>query len=219
MGKLVQMLFVGRKSPYFQMIEKEIGDEWRLLRAVSEKGASRIAGVVPLDVAVVDGTSPRVNAEKIVAILRKLCPTLSLVVIAQKRSDDVLDPPGAYILEYPFSHEDLLRVVRRAGSQKVDAGPFTLDLNAHALETPTGFVHLTPKETNLLMLLFRNAGRTLSRKEIMQNTWETDYMEDVRTLYVHIRWLRSKLEPDPSHPRYILTVRGIGYRFNPNGKV
>jgi DNA-binding response OmpR family regulator len=61
----------------------------------------------------------------------------------------------------------------------------------------------------------QHAGEVLNRGTIMKEVWETDYLGDTRTLDVHIRWLREKLEDDPSHPQYIVTVRGIGYRFSP----
>jgi DNA-binding response OmpR family regulator len=72
---------------------------------------------------------------------------------------------------------------------------------------------LTPKEFKLLSLLIDNREQILKRKTIMQEVWETDYMGDTRTLDVHIRWLREKIEENPSQPRHLLTVRGVGYRF------
>jgi len=72
---------------------------------------------------------------------------------------------------------------------------------------------LTPKEFKLLQLLLTHHDQVMSRKAIMQKVWETDYMGDTRTLDVHVRWLREKIEQDPSHPRRLITVRGVGYRF------
>jgi DNA-binding response OmpR family regulator len=72
---------------------------------------------------------------------------------------------------------------------------------------------LTPKEYKLLYLLIKKHGQILSRKEIMQTVWETDYMGDTRTLDVHIRWIREKIEEDPSKPQRLVTVRGVGYCF------
>ena len=72
---------------------------------------------------------------------------------------------------------------------------------------------LTPKEFKLLHLLIQNQNQVLSRKTIMQKVWETDYMGDTRTLDVHIRWIREKTEKNPSQPKYLITVRGVGYRF------
>lgn len=72
---------------------------------------------------------------------------------------------------------------------------------------------LTPKEFKLLHLLIDNHDQVLSRKTIMQKVWETDYMGDTRTLDVHVRWLREKIEENPSRPRRLITIRGVGYHF------
>jgi DNA-binding response OmpR family regulator len=75
---------------------------------------------------------------------------------------------------------------------------------------------LTPKEFNLLRLLVRHHDQILSRKTIMQEVWETNYLGDTRTLDVHIRWLREKIEQNPSRPVRLITIRGLGYRFISN---
>jgi DNA-binding response OmpR family regulator len=71
------------------------------------------------------------------------------------------------------------------------------------------------KEFELLSLLMANAGHVLSRTDIFDRVWGTDWIGDTRTLDVHIRWLREKIETDPAKPQYIQTVRGVGYRFTP----
>lgn len=76
--------------------------------------------------------------------------------------------------------------------------------------------HLTPLECRLLETFMRNRGKVLSRKFLMQEVWETPYDGDTRTLEVHVSWLRSKIEDDSSNPRYLHTVRGVGYWFEPN---
>ncbi len=74
--------------------------------------------------------------------------------------------------------------------------------------------HLRPKEATLLTLFLHNAGKVLSRLEIIKQVWETDYVGDTRTLSVHIRWLRAKIEDDADDPQFLRTVRGVGYRFD-----
>ena len=73
---------------------------------------------------------------------------------------------------------------------------------------------LSPKLWQLLHKFMSNPGQILSRKELMKDVWDTDYMGDTRTLYVHIRLLRERIEDDPSAPAYLRTIRGIGYRFD-----
>lgn len=93
----------------------------------------------------------------------------------------------------------------------------TLDPKERVLSRDDGYqVRLTPKETRLLKLLMCHANQIVSKEEIMREVWDTAYTGDMRTIHVHIRWLRQKLEPVPSHPVYIHTVRGTGYWFGLN---
>lgn len=95
----------------------------------------------------------------------------------------------------------------------VQRGPIRLNVDARSVVTPKGQYHMTPKTTQLLHYLMLHHDEVLSRSQIMQNVWETTYLEDTRTLDVHIRWLRERIEPEPSEPRYLVTVRGRGYRL------
>jgi len=74
--------------------------------------------------------------------------------------------------------------------------------------------HLTPIERRLLALFMHHPGRVFSHAFLMREVWGTDYLDDTRTLDVHICWLRRKIEPDPYHPIHLITVRGLGYYFN-----
>ncbi len=93
------------------------------------------------------------------------------------------------------------------------AGDLTLNLESCHLTKGELTYKLTPKECKLLEVFMSNEGKVLTRKFLMKEVWETDYMGDTRTLDVHIRWLRKKIEDDPSSPLYLRTVRGVGYRF------
>jgi DNA-binding response OmpR family regulator len=88
-----------------------------------------------------------------------------------------------------------------------------LDGEQHQVLRDGQIYSLTPKEFKLLHLLATNHDQIISRKTIMQEVWETDYLGDTRTLDVHIRWLREKIEGAPSRPRRLITIRGVGYRF------
>ncbi len=106
-----------------------------------------------------------------------------------------------------------------AGRTQETALPITddlvLDLEAHALWRNELQVHLRPKEYALLRLLASNPGRAMSRPDLLRLVWGPDRSADSRTVDVHIRWLRAKIEPDPDHALHLVTVRGIGYRFDP----
>jgi len=88
-----------------------------------------------------------------------------------------------------------------------------LDLGARCVIKDGVAAHLTFKECALLELFMTNNGELLTRKRLMKEVWDTDYLGDTRTLDVHIRWLREKIEDDPSSPIFLRTVRGVGYRF------
>lgn len=91
-----------------------------------------------------------------------------------------------------------------------------LDLSAHEVtKGDSEPQHLTPKECKLLATFMQHRGEVLSRKFLMKEVWEWDYDGDTRTLEVHVSWLRSKIEEDSSNPRYLHTVRNVGYWFEP----
>jgi len=91
-----------------------------------------------------------------------------------------------------------------------------IDIGTRQITRNQEKVRLNPKECKLLYLLLQNADQITSRKEIMETVWETSYLGDTRTLDVHIRWLREKIEINPSRPRHLITIRGIGYQFISN---
>jgi len=98
-------------------------------------------------------------------------------------------------------------------SKRLRAGDLTLDLDARCVVQDGVATHLTFKECALLKIFMNNGGEVVSRKRLMKEVWDTDYLGDTRTLDVHIRWLREKIEDDPSEPALLRTVRGVGYRF------
>jgi DNA-binding response OmpR family regulator len=106
----------------------------------------------------------------------------------------------------------------KKASRKLRAGDLTLNLDERCVIKKGNSTHLTHKECALLEILIRNNGEVLTRKQLMKEVWETDYLGDTRTLDVHIRWLRKKVEDDPSQPILIRTLRGVGYRFEAAGR-
>jgi two-component system response regulator RegX3 len=125
----------------------------------------------------------------------------------------------------PFSMRELLARIRaqlrRAGelgqgseaNHVLRGGTIELDIDAHQARAAGALVDLRPKEFELLESLMRRKGRLATREALMDEVWGPSYFGDTKTLDVHIKRLRSKLEPDPAHPRHIVTVRGFGYKF------
>jgi DNA-binding response OmpR family regulator len=130
-------------------------------------------------------------------------------------------------LTKPFSTRELIaRIKALLRRVEFDAVQFSqmrvitirdvsLNLNTRRAHKKDVELPLRYKEFELLSLLMTNAGKVVTRAEIFDKVWGTDWLGDMRTLDVHVRWLREKLEEDPSNPQYIQTVRSIGYRFSP----
>jgi two-component system response regulator RegX3 len=125
----------------------------------------------------------------------------------------------------PFSSRELVAriraVLRRRGDAEeltpavLEAGPVRMDVERHIVSVGGKSVQLPLKEFELLEVLLRNAGRVLTRMQLIDRVWGADYVGDTKTLDVHVKRLRAKIEPSPSEPRYIVTVRGLGYKFEP----
>ena len=123
----------------------------------------------------------------------------------------------------PFSHRELvarIRAVLRRGQEAdliedvIEAGGVRMDVERHETSIDGKPVKLALKEFELLELLLRNAGRVLTRGQLIDRVWGPDYVGDTKTLDVHVKRLRSKIEADPANPSLLLTVRGLGYKFN-----
>ncbi len=124
----------------------------------------------------------------------------------------------------PYSARELVAriraVLRRHGEPEdlspatVEAGPVRMDVDRHSVSVDGTTVSMPLKEFELLELLLRNAGRVLTRGQLIDRIWGSDYVGDTKTLDVHIKRLRAKVEPDPAAPRHIVTVRGLGYKFD-----
>ena len=123
----------------------------------------------------------------------------------------------------PFSTAELLAriraVLRRGGdidipnASVIENGPIRIDIDRHAISVNGEAVSMPLKEFELLEYLMRNSGRVLTRGQLMDRVWGSNYHGDGKTLDVHIKRIRSKIEPDPANPIYLTTVRGLGYRF------
>jgi two-component system response regulator RegX3 len=123
----------------------------------------------------------------------------------------------------PYSTRELVAriraVLRRHGEPDdlvpatVEAGPVRMDVDRHVVSVGGSVVAMPLKEFELLEILLRNAGRVLTRGQLIDRVWGSDYVGDTKTLDVHVKRLRAKIEPDPAAPKHIVTVRGLGYKF------
>ena len=164
-----------------------------------------------------------------VDVCRRLRQRSSVPVIMLTAKDSEIDKVvgleiGAddYVTK-PYSSRELLArvkaLLRRLAepeellSPTLEAGPVRMDVERHTVTVGGVSTPLPLKEFELLEMLLRNAGRVLTRIQLMDRVWGSDYVGDTKTLDVHIKRLRAKIEPDPANPRHIVTVRGLGYKF------
>ena len=128
-----------------------------------------------------------------------------------------------YIVK-PYSKAELVArikaVLRRGAGEHstgdggvITAGPVTIDVDRHAVSIAGESISLPLKEFELLEFLVRNSGRVLTRTQLIDRVWGSDYFGDTKTLDVHVKRLRAKIEKDPANPVYIQTIRGLGYKF------
>jgi two-component system, OmpR family, response regulator RegX3 len=181
------------------------------------------------DIVLLDLMLPEMSGTEVCRQLRQRSAVPIIMVTARDSEIDKvvgLEIGADDYVTKPYSPRELVAriraVLRRQGAEAAEvttptlaAGPVRMDVERHVVTVDGGSVQLPLKEFELLELLLRNAGRVLTRGQLIDRVWGADYVGDTKTLDVHVKRLRSKVEPEPSAPRYIVTVRGLGYKFEP----
>ena len=201
---------------------------YRVLQAVDGDAALEMARENKPDLIVLDIMLPGLDGLEVCRIVRREMATPILILTARGQE---LDKVGGLELgadDYmtkPFSIRELLaRVGALIRRREMDVGPpdegkcisvgdLTLNLEARTAHVSGKVLDLRPKEYDLLAFLAGHPGRAYTRNELLDEVWGTEYFGDPRTVDVHIRWLREKIERKPGSPRHIITIRGTGYRF------
>lgn len=179
-------------------------------------------------VVVLDLGLPDIDGIEVLAGIRGWSATPVIVLSARSTSAEKVEALDAGADDYvtkPFGMEELLARIRAAvrrvtpaRSDVVDVvttDAFTVDLGAHRVSRGNDVVRLTPTEWSLLELLVRNPGKLVPQKQLLIEVWGPAYEHETHYLRVYLAQLRRKLEPDPAHPRYLITEPGVGYRFEP----
>ena len=208
-------------------VEKDITTADLLIPSMERKGyqvsvahtlrqaTGRIRSLCP-DLLIMDIASFGVRGYKVSDAVRARLEGVPSILLLEKghasagsAAEDFMTPP--------FTSRKLLyrikKVAQHLARHEIRAGHLAVDLQTRTLRKGEKVMHLRPKEADLLKLFLASPGRVISRQELMKQIWQTDYMGDTRTLSVHVRWLRLKIEDDPGSPCFLRTVRGVGYRF------
>ncbi|MGW4824660.1 response regulator [Streptomyces sp. NPDC004227] len=193
--------------------------------------ALRLASSKPPDAVIVDIDLPDADGTDVITDLRSWSSVPVVALSARAAPADVVEVLDAGADDYvakPFAMEELLArlraVLRRTdcggGPRTVAVGDYAVDLAAYTVVDDSGRgdpVHLTPTEWRLLATLLRNPGRLVTGHQLLRDIWGPGHDEKSNYLRINISGLRHKLEPDPAHPRHLITEPRVGYRFEPRG--
>jgi len=204
-------------------------DGYNVTTAIDGAEAVETARKAKPDLIILDIMLPKMNGFEVCRILRKemIVPILILTAKAEETDKIVGLELGAddYVTK-PFSIRELLARVRAMlrrvkmiepasidGKASLKIKELEIDPARHRASLREMALDLTPKEFDLLVFLASNKGFVFNRDQLLEKVWGYDYAGDTRTVDVHIRWLRQKIEVDPQKPKYLITVRGTGYKL------
>ena len=180
------------------------------------------------DIVLLDVMLPGLSGTEVCRSLRQRSTVPIIMVTARDGEIDKvvgLEIGADDYVTKPYSPRELvarIRAVLRRRTEPeeltpatLEAGPVRMDVDRHTVTVNGENIALPLKEFELLEMLLRNAGRVLTRGQLIDRIWGADYVGDTKTLDVHVKRLRAKIEPSPSQPQYLVTVRGLGYKFEP----
>ena len=182
------------------------------------------------DLIILDVMIPKLDGFEVCRILRKETNIPIFMLTAKTEEIDRvigLEIGADDYITKPFSMRELLvrikNVLRRYSSPQppakvgveeiINIGGLKIDSISHSVELNGTEIIFKPKEFELLYFLASNPGRAFTRAQLLEHLWDENYYGDIRTVDVHVRWVRQKIESDPSNPRMLKTIRGVGYRF------
>ncbi|GAB2815220.1 response regulator [Actinocorallia aurea] len=211
--QLVRALRINLRARGFEVATAEDGT-----------GALRLAGTFEPDLVVLDLGLPDLDGVEVIHGLRGWTDVPVIVLSGRAESRDKVHALEAGADDYvtkPFNIEELIAriraVTRRSGPGEAPArariGDVEIDLAGKTATGPDGPVRLTPTEWHLLELLLRNPGKLVTQQHLLKTVWGPSYLKETHYLRQYMAQLRRKLEPDPAHPRHLLTEQGMGYRY------
>jgi DNA-binding response OmpR family regulator len=185
----------------------------------SGKAALAYLAAQDTDLVIIDAASLRSSGKKICQDLHQQAGALPILIISNP--DHPVDNGitcAQLVLHLPFTARKLVnRITRLLPPEEIEAlrvGPVRFDQSSRIVRCANKEARLTPRLAHLLVKLMEHAGEVIEREKLFREVWKTEYTEDTRTLDVHISWLRQAFEADPHRPRFLKTVRGVGYRLD-----
>lgn len=210
---MARILFIERTGAYSDALKKR----YDVTSVPSGKQGLTSVREGKFAVAVLDAISMRTPGDRIARQLKEGLGAIPLIHL-HPGSKASANTPADIVLFMPFTARKIANAIDRllhpVGSDAVvTCGPFSVNMSRRVLVANGQETSLTPKLARLVETFFRHPGETLDRALLMERVWDTSYLGDTRTLDVHVRWIRRAIEENPSVPRYLKTVRGVGYRL------
>ncbi|MBN1375320.1 MAG: response regulator transcription factor [Dehalococcoidia bacterium] len=203
-------------------------ESYNVVTAIDGEQALDVTRKEKPDLIILDVMLPKLSGFEVCRILRKEINTPIIMLTAKADETDKivgLEIGADDYITKPFSVRELIARVRamlrraritetQEGEDKlIHVGDIKVDIDRHQALLSNTVLELRPKEFELLAFLARNKGLVFSREQLLEKLWGYEYIGDTRTIDVHIRWLRQKIECDPGNPKYLVTVRGTGYKL------
>ena len=177
----------------------------------------KLASIDP-DLVVVDAASLRTSGKRICQALRQEVDGLPILLVVDGKNDAVENRDANVVLSMPFTVQKLVNRIRpylpAEEKNLIHVGPIRLDTEHRRVRCLSKQARLTPRLVSLLQILLEHHGEVVERASLFKQVWDTEYTADTRTLDVHISWLREAIETDPRRPRFLRTIRGVGYRLD-----
>lgn len=199
---------------------------YEVIKALRADDGLRKAYRFQPDLVLLDIMMPDMDGWDVCRRLREMSDVPILFLTARGETRDVvrgLDLGADDYITKPYDNDELVARVRACLRRSprpnmseelvFNNGEFRINFMNREVRVRNEMKHLTPKEFNLLGVLVRNAGRVVTRNELVTEAWGEEYGDAIDSLKLYIHYLRQKLEKDPNHPEYIITLRGVGYRF------
>jgi DNA-binding response OmpR family regulator len=213
-AKSVQILYIGRSDPNFEKVWQGFqSDGVKFASAETQTLGLQMAREIRPNIIVVNAANSHFSGVYLCKVLGRSLPYAQRLAIVERGAGE--DVACEQRLTKPFTARKLRDTVRTMLESTIPhtlrAGTIELDQVSRLVSSQQGRHHLTPKQCELLALFIQHPNQVVSRRELMEHVWKTGYLGDTRTLDVHIRWLREKIELDPNRPEVLVTRRGVGY--------
>ncbi len=219
-AKPAQILYIGREDPGYEKVWQSFEQDGVVVTfAHTQTLGLQLARDLKPSIVVISPTNSHFSGERLSVTLRHKLPQARRVLLVDRGEGKQIEAEERLVRPFtPKKLRDTLgKLLDGLSPHLLKVGPVELDVNTRIVRSPQGETHLTPKQCHLLAIFMQRPNQVISREDLMKEIWDTHYLGDTRTLDVHIRWLREKIEVDATHPTLLVTVRKIGYKMvSPN---